>query len=371
MSNPSSGNGADGFVDVRPLPGTDGFVDNEPTPPGAFLELRDLRVHFPTDDGVVKSVDGMSFSLERGKTLGIVGESGSGKSVTSLAVMGLHKNTRAKITGEIWLDGEELVKASDERVRALRGKKMAMIFQDPLSAMHPYYTVGAQIIEAYRIHNKVSKSAARKHAIEMLDRVGIPQPASRVDDYPHQFSGGMRQRAMIAMSLSCDPELLIADEPTTALDVTVQAQILDLIRDLQREFNSAVIIITHDLGVVAELADDIMVMYAGRTAEYGPAQDIFSMPQHPYAWGLLGSMPRLDRERTDRLMPIKGTPPSLINVPSGCAFHPRCAYPELNDGRCTDEVPQLREVDGRHQVACHLSAENRLRLWDTEIKPNL
>ncbi|HEY1571913.1 MAG TPA: ABC transporter ATP-binding protein [Pseudonocardiaceae bacterium] len=368
MSNRDS---TDSFVDVRPLPGTEGFVDTEPTPPGAFLEVRDLRVHFPTDDGVVKSADGLSFQLERGKTLGIVGESGSGKSVTSLAILGLHKRSQANISGEIWLDGEELVKATDERVRSLRGKKMAMIFQDPLSAMHPYYTVGNQIVEAYRIHNKVSKSVARKHAIEMLDRVGIPQPASRVDDYPHQFSGGMRQRAMIAMALSCDPELLIADEPTTALDVTVQAQILDLIRDLQQEFNSAVIIITHDLGVVAELADDIMVMYAGRTAEYGPAGDIFSAPQHPYAWGLLGSMPRLDRERTDRLLPIKGTPPSLINVPSGCAFHPRCAYPKLNGNRCYDEVPQLLEVDGKHAVSCHLSAENRLRLWDTEIRPNL
>ncbi|HEY3749430.1 MAG TPA: ABC transporter ATP-binding protein [Pseudonocardiaceae bacterium] len=362
----------DEFVDIRPpLTGTDEFVDTEPKASGAFLELRDLRVHFPTDDGLVKSADGVSFTLERGKTLGIVGESGSGKSVTSLAVMGLHRTTRARITGEIWLDGEELVKASDDRVRSLRGKKMAMIFQDPLSAMHPYYTVGSQIIEAYRIHNKVSKSAARKHAIEMLDRVGIPQPSARVDDYPHQFSGGMRQRAMIAMALSCDPELLIADEPTTALDVTVQAQILDLIRDLQQEFNSAVIIITHDLGVVAELADDIMVMYAGRTAEYGPAADIFHSPQHPYTWGLLGSMPRLDRDRSDRLLPIKGTPPSLINVPSGCAFHPRCGFAELNGGRSDDEVPQLREVDGTHMVACHLTAEQRLRLWDTEIKPNL
>jgi peptide/nickel transport system ATP-binding protein len=361
----------DSFVDIRPLPGTEGFTDIEPKPPGAFLEVRDLRVHFPTDDGLVKSADGLSFQLERGKTLGIVGESGSGKSVTSLAVMGLHKNTHANISGEIWLDGEELVKASDERVRGLRGKKMAMIFQDPLSAMHPYYTVGAQIIEAYRIHNKVSRSVARKHAIEMLDRVGIPQPTSRVDDYPHQFSGGMRQRAMIAMALSCDPELLIADEPTTALDVTVQAQILDLMRDLQQEFNSAVIIITHDLGVVAELADDIMVMYAGRAAEYGPADDIFTAPQHPYTWGLLGSMPRLDRERSDRLLPIKGTPPSLINVPSGCAFHPRCGYPKLNGNRCFDELPLLREVDGRHTVACHLSAEDRYRVWDTEIRPNL
>jgi peptide/nickel transport system ATP-binding protein len=368
MSNTDS---TDSFVDIRPLPGTEEFTDVEQSRPQAFLEVRDLRVHFPTDDGLVKSADGLSFKLERGRTLGIVGESGSGKSVTSLAIMGLHKHSHANIGGEIWLDGEELVKATDERVRELRGKKMAMIFQDPLSAMHPYYTVGAQIIEAYRIHNKVTKAVARKHAIEMLDRVGIPQPASRVDDYPHQFSGGMRQRAMIAMALSCDPELLIADEPTTALDVTVQAQILDLMRDLQQEFNSAVVIITHDLGVVAELADDIMVMYAGRTAEYGPAGDIFGAPQHPYTWGLLGSMPRLDRERSDRLLPIKGTPPSLINVPSGCAFHPRCAYPKLNGERCFAEVPVLREVDGSHTVACHLSAEDRFRVWDTEIRPNL
>jgi peptide/nickel transport system ATP-binding protein len=361
----------DGLVGDRPRPGEPEFVDTAPTGSDSFLELKDLRVHFPTDDGLVKSSDGVSFKLERGKTLGIVGESGSGKSVTSLAVMGLHRTTRAKITGEIWLDGEELVRASDERVRALRGKKMAMIFQDPLSAMHPYYTVGSQIIEAYRIHNKVSKAAARRHAIDLLERVGIPQPHARVDDYPHQFSGGMRQRAMIAMALSCDPELLIADEPTTALDVTVQAQILDLIRDLQQEFNSAVIIITHDLGVVAELADNIMVMYAGRTAEYGPADDIFRAPQHPYTWGLLGSMPRLDRERADRLLPIKGTPPSLINVPSGCPFHPRCAFAELTGGAAHEDVPELRVVDGDHTVACHLTAEQRLRLWDTEIKPNL
>jgi len=351
--------------------GQEGFVDMSPQPSSSFLEVRDLRVHFPTDDGVVKSADGISFRLERGQTLGIVGESGSGKSVTSLAIMGLHKRSATELSGEIWLDGEELVKANEDRVRELRGKKMAMIFQDPLSAMHPYFTVGAQIIEAYRIHNKVSKGVARKHAIELLDKVGIPQPSSRVDDYPHQFSGGMRQRAMIAMALSCDPDLLIADEPTTALDVTVQAQILDLIRDLQQEFNSAVIIITHDLGVVAELADDIMVMYAGRTAEYGPAEDVFHSPQHPYTWGLLGSMPRLDRERTDRLMPIKGTPPSLIQVPSGCAFHPRCAFCDLTGGRSVDEVPELREVDRRHTVACHLTPEQRLRLWDTEIKPNL
>jgi peptide/nickel transport system ATP-binding protein len=226
----------------------------------AFLDVRDLRVHFPTDDGLVKSVDGLSFHVQRGQTLGIVGESGSGKSVTSMAVMGLHRSGSGRISGEILLDGQDLVSSSADEVRRLRGKRMAMIFQDPLSAMHPYYTVGNQIIEAYRIHNDVSKKQARKHAIEMLDRVGIPEPDRRVDSYPHQYSGGMRQRAMIAMALSCDPDLLIADEPTTALDVTVQAQILDLIRDLQREFNSAVILITHDLGVVAELADDILVM---------------------------------------------------------------------------------------------------------------
>ncbi|GII61257.1 dipeptide/oligopeptide/nickel ABC transporter ATP-binding protein [Sphaerisporangium krabiense] len=337
----------------------------------AFLGVENLSIHFPTDDGLVKSVDGLSFELERGKTLGIVGESGSGKSVTSLGILGLHKGGRAKISGEIWLDGEELVAASPEHVRTLRGKKMAMIFQDPLSAMHPYYTVGAQIIEAYRIHNKVSKAVARKHAIDMLGRVGIPQPDRRVDSYPHEFSGGMRQRAMIAMALSCDPELLIADEPTTALDVTVQAQILDLMRDLQQEFNSALIIITHDLGVVAELSDDILVMYAGKCIEYGAAEDIFERPEHPYTWGLLGSMPRLDRERTDRLTPIKGTPPSLINVPSGCAFHPRCAFEPRTGGRGKTEVPQLLETEGGHLVRCHMSREERRAAWENEIKPTL
>ncbi|MEV6985158.1 ABC transporter ATP-binding protein [Sphaerisporangium sp. NPDC051017] len=337
----------------------------------SFLELNDLRIHFPTDDGLVKSVDGLSFELARGRTLGIVGESGSGKSVTSLGILGLHKGGRAKISGEIWLDGEELVAAGAEHVRTLRGKKMAMIFQDPLSAMHPYYTVGAQIIEAYRIHNKVSKAVARKHAVDLLGRVGIPQPDRRVDSYPHEFSGGMRQRAMIAMALSCDPELLIADEPTTALDVTVQAQILDLMRDLQQEFNSALIIITHDLGVVAELSDDILVMYGGKCIEYGTAEDIFERPEHPYTWGLLGSMPRLDRERTERLTPIKGTPPSLINVPSGCAFHPRCAYEPRTGGKGRTEVPELLETEGGHLVRCHMSREERRAVWEQEIKPTL
>jgi peptide/nickel transport system ATP-binding protein len=332
--------------------------------PDALLELEDLRIHFPSQDGLVKAVDGVSFRLERGRTLGIVGESGSGKSVTSLGIMGLHHGSRAQITGHIRLDGEDLVTASPNRVRELRGLKMAMIFQDPLSSMHPYYTVGNQIIEAYRIHNDVSKQAARKHAIDLLGRVGIPTPQTRVDDYPHQFSGGMRQRAMIAMALSCDPGLLIADEPTTALDVTVQAQILDLISSLQSEFGSAVIIITHDLGVVAELSDDILVMYAGRVAEYGPAADIFGRPGHPYTWGLLASMPRLDRERTTRLVPIPGTPPSLIKVPAGCPFHPRCRYTDLTEGRCPTEVPQLRELaTPGHEAACHLTAAQMTQKW--------
>jgi peptide/nickel transport system ATP-binding protein len=333
-------------------------------PPGAMLDVRDLRIHFQTDDGLVKAVDGVSFAVERGKTLGIVGESGSGKSVTSLGIMGLNTGKNVTVSGEILLDGEELTGAQPSRVRELRGSKMAMIFQDPLSSMHPYFTIGNQIIEAYRLHNDVSRQVARKHVIDLLGRVGIPQPATRVDDYPHQFSGGMRQRAMIAMALSCDPELLIADEPTTALDVTVQAQILDLISGLQEEFGSSIIIITHDLGVVAELADDILVMYAGRVAEYGSADDIFGRPGHPYAWGLMGSMPRLDKERTERLIPIPGTPPSLINVPPGCPFHPRCAYTGLTGGRCDTEVPLLRAVvNPGHKSACHLTNADRTRLW--------
>ena len=342
------------------------------TPPGSsLLEVRDLRVHFPTDDGLVKAVDGISFSLDRGRTLGIVGESGSGKSVTSLAIMGMHHGSSAKLGGQIFLDGEELVSADPGRVRKLRGSKMAMIFQDPLSALHPFYTVGHQIAEAYLVHNKVSKKAAKAHAVDLLNRVGIPNPSARVDDYPHQFSGGMRQRAMIAMALSCDPELLIADEPTTALDVTVQAQILDLISSLQEEFGSAVIIITHDLGVVAEIADDIMVMYAGRTAEYGTGADIFDRPAHPYAWGLLTSMPRLDRDRIERLIPIPGTPPSLINVPSGCPFHPRCRYAATLAGRCESEIPELRSVAFGHEAACHLPIDEQRRIWAELVKAQL
>ena len=331
--------------------------------PTAVLDIRDLHIHFPTDDGLVKAVDGVSFALERGRTLGIVGESGSGKRVTSLGILGLYNRGNSQISGKIYLDGEDLVAADQSRVRELRGNKIAMIFQDPLSSLHPYYTVGNQIAEAYLIHNKVGKKAARAHAADLLKRVGIPHAETRVDDYPHQFSGGMRQRAMIAMALSCDPELLIADEPTTALDVTVQAQILDLISDLQEEYHSAVIMITHDLGVVAELADDILVMYAGRMAEYGSGQDVFGSPGHPYTWGLLGSMPRLDRPRMDRLQSIRGTPPSLIHVPSGCPFHPRCEYAARNNGRCEREVPELRPVSLGHEVSCHLSIDEQRRIW--------
>ena len=350
-----------------------GQADQEP-----FLEVVDLRVHFPTDDGLVKSVDGLSFALDRGRTLGIVGESGSGKSVTSLAIMGLltrpaSEQTRpgAQLSGEIYLEGEDLLAKSPEYVRGLRGKRMAMIFQDPLSAMNPYYTVGQQIIEAYRIHNPVNKSVARKHGIDLLGRVGIPEPSRRIDAYPHQFSGGMRQRAMIAMALSCDPALLIADEPTTALDVTVQAQILDLIRDLQSEFNSSVVLITHDLGVVAEIADDVLVMYAGRAVEYGSAEQLFNRPAHPYTWGLLGSMPRFDRKKSERLLAIKGTPPSLINVPSGCPFHPRCAYAARNEGLSEEVRPELASVEPGHTVACHLSPTEREAIWEHEIAPKL
>jgi peptide/nickel transport system ATP-binding protein len=345
---------------------------NAPQTAAPLLRIEDLRTYFYSrvKRAFVRSVDGVDLEVRRGETLGIVGESGSGKSVTSLSVMGLHKRGSVRMSGEIWLDGQELIGASPEKVRALRGRRMAMIFQDPLSSMHPFYSVGDQIIEAYRVHNKVSKKVAKRHAIDMLGRVGIPQPAKRVDDYPHQFSGGMRQRAMIAMALSCDPELLIADEPTTALDVTVQAQILDLIRDLQHEFGSAVIIITHDLGVVAEVADDILVMYGGKCVEKSSADTIFRRPEHPYTWGLLGSMPRLDQDVRERLLPIKGSPPSLINPPRGCSFHPRCPYLERDGIPCRTEVPTLAEGSD-HGVACHIPSTDRQRIFTEDVAPTL
>jgi peptide/nickel transport system ATP-binding protein len=337
-----------------------------------FLSVRDLVIHFPTDDGIVKAVDGVSFDLERGQTLGIVGESGSGKSVTSLGIMGLHRKSNARMSGEIWLEGQNLMALDDEGVRKMRGNKMAMIFQDPLSSLHPFYTVGHQIIEAYRVHNNVSKQVARKRAIEMLELVGIPQPDKRVDDYPHHFSGGMRQRAMIAMALVCNPALLIADEPTTALDVTVQAQIIDLMKTVQREFNSAIILITHDLGVVAEACDSVVVMYGGQAVEQGSVMDVFYRPDMPYTWGLLGSMPRLDRTRRDRLQPIQGQPPSLIQVPPGCVFNPRCPYKDRVPGdRCTTEHPDLIEADAGHLARCHIPHLDRQLVWSAEIAPKL
>src|SRR4051794_36389792 len=272
----------------------------------ALLEIDNLRVHFETDDGVVRAVDGISYTVDRGQTLGIVGESGSGKSVSSLAVMGLSRAGNARLSGSIKFDGEELLTASDDELRKIRGDDIAMIFQDPLSSVHPFYKVGKQIVEAIRTHRDVSKQQAYDRAIEMLGLVGIPEPRKRAEAYPHEFSGGMRQRAMIAMALANDPKLLIADEPTTALDVTVQAQILELIERLQSEFDTAVVIITHDLGVVAEMVDSIAVMYAGRIVEQGHADTIFNAPEHPYTWGLLSSIPRMDVPREAALVPIPG-----------------------------------------------------------------
>jgi peptide/nickel transport system ATP-binding protein len=328
----------------------------------ALLEVRDLKVHFHTDDGVVKAVDGVSYSVEGGRVLGIVGESGSGKSVSSMTVMGLTRSSQAEITGEILFDGKDLLSASDDELRRVRGNDIAMIFQDPLSSLHPFYRVGHQLVEAVQAHQDVSKAKARARAVELLGLVGIPDPRERIDSYPHEFSGGMRQRVMIAMALVNDPKVLIADEPTTALDVTVQAQILDLIQRLQGELDTAIVMITHDLGVVAEVADDIAVMYAGRIVEYAGKDAVFAAPEHPYTWGLLGSIPRLDVDRHEELVPIPGLPPSLINTPSGCSFHPRCPY--VRDAH-TRVDPQLEPVAGRpdHQVACLLASQTRQALW--------
>ncbi|WP_418063216.1 ABC transporter ATP-binding protein [Pimelobacter simplex] len=344
-------------------------MSNESTP---YLSVRDLKVHFPTSDGIVKATDGLSFDLEQGKTIGIVGESGSGKSVSSSAILGLHRGTNAKVSGDILLGGTNLLDLSHEEMRKMRGREVSMIFQDPLSAMHPYYTVGNQLMEAYRVHHKVSKKVALARAVEMLDRVGIPNPDKRVSDYPHQFSGGMRQRAMIAMGLINDPGLLIADEPTTALDVTVQAQILDLLQDLQREFNSAIIIITHDLGVVAEMADDVLVMYAGRAVEYGQCKEILTHPEMPYTWGLLSSVPDVAGDTDARLVPIPGSPPSLLNPPSGCAFHPRCPHRDKVAGDlCRTVLPELVPgLRGEHHLKrCHLPDPDTI--YQVEVLPEI
>jgi len=326
-----------------------------------LLQVEDLRVHFETEDGVVKAVDGISYAVEAGKALGIVGESGSGKSVSSMTVMGLTRGSNAHISGRIMFEGQDLLQASDEEIRRIRGGKIAMIFQDPLSSLHPFYKIGAQLIEAHRAHNDVSKAKARDRAVEMLGLVGIPDPRRRVDSYPHEFSGGMRQRVMTAMALINDPKLLIADEPTTALDVTVQAQILQLIENLQHELDTAVVMITHDLGVVAEIAEDIAVMYAGRIVERGSAETIFAAPEHPYTWGLLNSIPRLDTPRDQELVPIPGRPPSLITRPPGCSFYPRCPYVREAHKRVD---PVLAPADDAgHAVACLLPGETRRGLW--------
>jgi peptide/nickel transport system ATP-binding protein len=334
----------------------------------ALLEVRDLRVHFDTDDGVVKAVDGVNFSLDRGQTLGIVGESGSGKSVTNLAIVGLARGGR--ISGEVLFNGRDLLKMHPAELRDVRGKQIAMIFQDPLSSLHPYYKVGAQIAEMIRAHEKVSKKDAHDRSIELLRLVGIPRPERRVDDFPHQFSGGMRQRAMIAMALALDPAVLIADEPTTALDVTVQAQVLDLIERLQHEFGTAIVMITHDLGVVADIADQVLVMYAGKPVEVAERRTAYYDPHMPYTWGLLQSMPSVGVEHAgERLRPIKGLPPSLIHLPRGCSFHPRCPYAF---DRCLAEEPQLGPADPAdltHLSACHLPLEDKERIWRQEVAP--
>jgi peptide/nickel transport system ATP-binding protein len=327
-----------------------------------LLRVEDLRVEFPSPDGVVHAVDGITYQVFPGKTLGIVGESGSGKTVSSLTTLGLTRGQGARVSGRILFGGRDLVTLPDNELRAIRGNDIAMIFQDPLSALHPLYRVGAQLIEAVRAHRDASKKQARARAIELLGLVGIPDPKRRVDEYPHEFSGGMRQRAMIAMALANEPKLLIADEPTTALDVTVQAQILALMERLQSELGMAIVIITHDLGVVAELADDIAVMYAGRIVETGSTEAIFSDPEHPYTWGLLKSIPRLGRSRDEQLVPIPGTPPSLIKPPSGCHFHPRCHYAQPDHARIDPELRPL-ETDPHHHVACLLEPQVRRRLW--------
>jgi len=313
----------------------------------SLLEIQDLKVHFETDDGAVRAVDGASFSVDRGQTLGIVGESGSGKSVANMTILGLTQSPITSISGRIMLEGRDLLEASPEELQAIRGEEIAMIFQDPLTSLHPFYKIGKQLVEAIQVHKDVSKQAARERAIELLGLVGIPDPEQRMGDYPHEFSGGMRQRVMIAMALVNDPKILIADEPTTALDVTIQAQILRLIQRLQEQFGMAVILITHDLGVVADVADYINVMYAGRIVEAGTLDEIFYDPQHPYTWGLLGSLARPDRPRALRLSQIQGQPPSLLAPPQGCHFRPRCPYE-------FDKCKQTPGLEPRSGTAGHL-----------------
>ena len=337
--------------------------------PEPLLEVRDLKVSFRTEDGIVHAVDGISFTVAEGEVVGIVGESGSGKSVTMMSVMRLITDPNVIYQGEILYKGRDLMALSRDAMRKVRGEEISMIFQDPMTSLNPVYTVGWQIEEQLKEHYELTKGQARRRATELLAQVGIPRPEQRIDDYPHQFSGGMRQRVMIALALSCNPDLLIADEPTTALDVTIQAQILELIKNLKRDFGSAVTLITHDLGVVADIADRILVMYAGRIVEEGSKEQIFYDPQHPYTWGLLGSIARLDRPKARRLTAIAGQPPSLINRPQGCSFRPRC--PQAFD-RCRVEDPHLTsKVDEGHLDACHLSVEDKRTRRDATINPEL
>jgi peptide/nickel transport system ATP-binding protein len=327
----------------------------------ALLEVENLHTRFRTDDGIVKAVSGVSFELDRGKTLGVVGESGSGKSVTFLTVMGLVDRKSAEIEGSVRYDGEELLRASSTRLQRIRGRRLGMIFQDPMTSLNPVKKIGWQLEEAVLLHNDVPRAEARRRAIQALQEVEIPRADTRVDDYPHQFSGGMRQRVMIAMALINQPEVIIADEPTTALDVTTQAQILRLMKKLQDEHGAAIVMITHDLGVVAELADDVLVMYGGRVVEEANVDDLFAQPQMPYTWGLLGSLPRLD-QAASRLEQIPGQPPSLLHPPKGCAFNPRCAY--VFD-KCREQLPELTAAPDKadHRYRCHLDDAERERIW--------
>jgi peptide/nickel transport system ATP-binding protein len=332
-----------------------------------LLDVRDLTVRFRTRDGLVQAVSNLSFTIRRGETLGVVGESGSGKSVTSLAIMGLLNPATADVTGEILFEGKNLLDIPRSELRKVRGSDVSMIFQDPFACLHPMYRVGKQIAEAVLAHEHVSRGKAWDRAVEMLGAVGIPNAKVRARDYPHQFSGGMRQRAMIAMALVHNPAVLIADEPTTALDVTVQAQILELIDRIKKEFDIGVILITHDLGVVAETATHVLVMYAGRAREYGPAHEIFMAPQDPYTWGLLESMPSIEK-RQEILVPIEGTPPSLLSPPPGCPFHPRCKY---RFQPCDNKLPPLAPIPGGHLDACHLSPERKRELWEKRVSTTL
>jgi oligopeptide/dipeptide ABC transporter ATP-binding protein len=341
-----------------------------PVTPGAgggpLLAVEDLRVGFATEDGRVQAVDGVSFALEPGEVLAIVGESGSGKSVTAQTIIGLTRGPNSHIEGSVKLSGDELTTQTESQLQNIRGSKIAMIFQDPMTSMNPVFTVGKQIIEAMRAHDRsIGKKDGRRRAIELLEAVGIPNPEQRVDNYPHEFSGGMRQRAMIAMGLALEPSVLIADEPTTALDVTIQAQILDLIQDLNTSRGLATILITHDLGVVAEVADRVLVMYGGKVVERGTLDDIFYDPQHPYTWGLLGSLTRIDQPRPHRLPQISGAPPSLLNLPTGCAFRPRCPH---EFSKCT-QVPGLEARlpgDSSHRDRCWLEPSQKHKLREVE-----